>query len=365
MAHVKNRPTVKTLTAVAACGLLTLAAACSSPGGSKPAATASGRPSGSATASSPATSAAPAVQLTPTQAKQAFDAFFPHYAALAKNHTAADVPQLTTGVQAQVMAFDAAKDLGLLVSPQLTERFYVPRVTSYPRWFAEVGTTKSGGAAGGDLFLMVQSQSGGPWQDAYLLSWTGSAPAQLSGLAVDGQGYATAVNAGQSSLVIPPGQLAAQYTKLLAGTAGAAAGSFASGDPTTAWASTQQQIIKGAPAQGWQVSFGYSGPANSVYALRTTTGGAVVFFSFGQTSNWVALNDTPKVSGGVIPFDGRMPINLAVDAGLSTPHIKTGTHFDSTYVFQPLAVDPPAGGKVSLMDRELDGGGLTSATMSG
>jgi hypothetical protein len=361
---VRNKPGARAATAGAIiCSVLVLGTACSSsPGAAHHPSTSS---PGTSTAGGTATaspSAAAGPQLTPAQAKRAFTAFFPRYTAMVKDHTAAQVSSLTLGAQAQVAAFGAAKKIGLAPTAQKSARFYVPQVTTYPRWFVEVGATRSGGASGGDAFVMVQSQPGSPWRAVDTLSWTGSAPAQLAGISVNSQGYATAVPPSDTALVTPPGQLPSQYTQLVAGTGGASA-RYVPGDPTTEWAAVQQQIVRGAPAQGWRVSFGYTVPAGSEYALRTSSGGAVVFFAFSQSSIWQSRSSSPKFSGGATAFNGRMPISLAVDAGLSTLRPKVGTKIASTYVFEPLALDPAQGsGKISLMDHELDGGGLSSAT---
>jgi hypothetical protein len=345
-----------------ACGALTLVTACSSTpahhSSASPGSTASA-PSGGQ-ASSPAT---PAAQLTVAQAKQAFDAFFPRYDALAKDHTASQVGALTIGAQAQVMAFNVVKDTGLTTPAQLTERFYVPAAGSYPRWFVETGATRSSGAAGGDLFVMVQSQPSGPWRVADTTTWTGAAPAQLSAISLNAQGYATAVAPADTALVTSPAALPAQYAAVVAGTAGTSSSLYGEGDSTSGWSATQRQVIKGAPADGWRVSFSYAVLPDSQYALAATGGGAVVFFAFSQGSSWVSTSSAPKFSGGATPFDGRMPLVLAMDAGLSNPQFPVGTRFTSTYVFEPLALDPAHGGKISLMEHELDGGGLTAATM--
>ncbi|HEY1918004.1 MAG TPA: hypothetical protein VGH27_20720 [Streptosporangiaceae bacterium] len=345
-----------------ACGALTLVTACSS----TPAPHASASPGRTTTAPSGGQASSPAVaatQLTVAQAKQAFDAFFPRYDALAKDHTASQVAALTIGAQAQVMAFNAAKDTGLTTPAQLTERFYVPQTASYPRWFVETGTTRSNGAAGGDLFVMVQSQPSGPWQAADTTTWTGAAPAQLSAISLDAQGYATAVAPADTSLATAPGELPAQYAQVIAGTAGTSFSLYGAGDPTSQWAATQQQIVKGAPADGWHVSFSYAVPPSSEYALAATGGGAVVFFAFSQGSSWVSASSAPKFSGGATAFDGRMPLVLAMDAGLTNPTFRVGTRFTSTYVYEPLALDPAHGGKITLMEHELDGGGFASAAM--
>lgn len=363
-----NRSATRTMAAGAVCcGVLALGTACSnSPGPASHPSALPGRASsagGGAASGTPAASpAAAASQLTPAQARQAFTAFFPRYAATVKHHAAGQVASLALGAQAQVMAFNAAKGAGLAPAAQLTERFYVPRIKTYPRWFAEVGTTRANGASGGDVFVMVQSQPASPWRVADTFFWTGPAPAQLAAISVDAHGYAAAVLPGDTSVVTPPGQLPAQYAQVVGGT-GDASRLYAPGDPTTAWAAAQHQVARGAPAKGWRVGFDYAVPAGSEYALRAASGGAVVFFAFSQRGTWQVRSASPRFSGGAIPFDGRMPIIDAVDAGLSSPHPRIGTRITSTYVFEPLALDPArGGGKISLMDHEFDGGGLSSAT---
>jgi hypothetical protein len=57
-----------------------------------------------------------------------------------------------------------------------------------------------------------------------------------------------------------------------------------------------------------------------------------------------------------------MPLDVALEAGLSSPTVRPGTRFASTYTFESVALDPPRGqGKVSLLLAALDGGGITSA----
>ena len=120
-----------------------------------------------------------------------------------------------------------------------------------------------------------------------------------------------------------------------------------------------------APSDGWHASFSYSAPDIPAYALRTRDGGALVFFALAQNSSWTTTSSKPKFSGGPNAFDGRMPITVAIDAGLSNPSIRPGTRFTSTYVFETMAVDPARGrGKIALLSPTFDGGGVISATMS-
>lgn len=347
----------------AACGALALIAACSGAPDRAPSASPSSQATGLAgqAGPQPAATTALAAQLAPAQARQAFEAFFPRFDAMVTHHRVARVPRLTVGAEEQVRAFGTRHGTGLPPLAQESERFYVPRVTSYPRWFVEEAATHSHGAAGGDAFVMVQSRRGGPWQEADTLTWSGPRPAQLSGISVS-HGYATTVFPDHASLAVSPGQLPGQYTRLISRTADAASSPFAASDATTGWIASQQKVVKGAPSKGWQVSFGFSAPAIPAYALRTTSGGAVVFFAFGQASTWTARSSAPKFSAAANSFDGRMPLEVALEAGLSSPAVRPGTKFASSYVFESAALDPPRGqGKVSLLPSALDGGGITSA----
>jgi hypothetical protein len=348
------------------CGLLAFTAACSSspshPHGSAPSHSASA-------SSSPAAAPGPAAaQLTQAQAKQAFGAFLLRYNAMVKAHQATLVPQLTLDAEEQVRAFGTRNTTGLPAAAQVTERFYVPRLATYPRWFVEVGGTGAGGTSGGDLFVMVQSAPGGPWREADALTF-GTPPAQLAGIELDSAGYAAAVAPGDTSLVTPPGQLPGRYVQLLGGTSGTGGaggtGLFAAGDATTGWIANEQKVRSGAPSDGWNVSFGYAALAFPVYALRTTGGGAVVFFAFDQDSAWTATSSSPRFSASVSSIDGRMPVVVAVEAGLSSIHLTPGTKISSTWLYESVAADPARGqGEVSLLPSEFNGGGVTRAIKS-
>lgn len=345
-----------------ASGLLALAACSGPPAHARGSSSPPPRSMAGGQGGQPATTPpAVAAQLTPAQARQVFDAFLPRFDAMVSGHRAGLAGQLTQGAEAQVKEFAAAHAAGLPVARQDSERFYVPRLAAYPRWFVAVGTTR----AGGDLFVLAQDQSGGPWREAYTLIF-GSPPAALAGIALDARGYATAVAPGDASLAAPPGQLAARYARFLGGAGGASAAGgagFAAGEATTGWVASRQRVTSGAPPDGWSVRFGYAAPALPVYALHATGGGAVVFFAIAQDSSWTARSSSPRFSPSLTSVDGRMPLVVAVEAGLSSIHLRPGTRISSTWLYESVAADPPRGqGKITLLPPALDGGGVTAAT---
>lgn len=313
----------------------------------------------------PSSSPRPAVpQLTLGQARQAFNAFFPAYRAMIKTHDTKAALDLTTGAEGRVQQFGTAHELGLPVNGPMSETLYVPRLRGYPRWFVATGTIRSGPSVNvGQLFVVVQARQGAAWRAAEALTWFGPPGIPLSSIATDARGYATAVPADDSGLLTPPAQLPARYGELLG--AADSASLFAAGDGTTGWTARQRQVVADASANGWQVRFGYRGWTAPIFALATKNGGALVFFGFDQNSAWTATSPTPRFSGGVSSFDGRMPIDLAVLAGLSSPRLKPGTRIDGTYTYETAAFDPPRGaGRISLPSSDVLGGGVTRASLS-
>lgn len=340
--------------AVIACGVLALTTACSSSSGSHPS-------SGGKTSQSPSTSSVPsgsasgaaASQLTMAQAKQAFDALLPRYNQMAKKGSTAMVGQLTVDAEAAVQGFGTKSGGSLPAATPQAEKYYVPRLTSYPRWFVVAGSTRVYGSAGGDAFVVVQSQQGAPWRMAQVQSWIGPASPALSQIAVDSQGYATAVAPDVTSLMTPPGQLGAQYTQLAGGGSGAASSLFAAG-PAGAYPMAPPRSGPDSPASaGWDFSAAFSAPSLPVFALRTTGNGAVVFFSFAESQTWVAKSSSAKFSSGGIP------LVTAVQAGLRNTHVQAGARITLTELHETYGVDPARGqGKISVSD--LASSGLTA-----
>jgi hypothetical protein len=153
--------------------------------------------------------------------------------------------------------------------------FYIPRLASYPHWFVTRGTwtdlTGPKATAPGYL-LFDQAGPGQPWLVVNEPNLTGGSTPQI---ALSG-GYAQAVSASTASeLVVSPASLPQDTASQLDGqqTAGfslTGVGSLQDQHDKLFW---QARLPSGSTA-----SLKHT-PAGSVFALRTTGGGALVFYA--------------------------------------------------------------------------------------
>jgi hypothetical protein len=152
-------------------------------------------------------------------------------------------------------------------------KFVIPKQVGWPKFFvADTASNRSQGSRW--LLLFRRGSADEPWKADYLAV---IAPGALPALATDQQGYAVAVPAAESGLLLPPQQLSAAYTGYLQ--SGTDATDFADGPSTSqvlasrkADARTANSVTQYADQADVQGDFA---PA----ALRTEDGGALVFFA--------------------------------------------------------------------------------------
>jgi hypothetical protein len=176
--------------------------------------------------------------------------------------------------------------------------FYIPKLTSYPRWFAVGATSRASGTgshrgSGGRLaygqqhaLLFLQDRSGAPWRLAADPYPTGK---PLSGIAVDKDGYATAVPSADPQLALPPARIGAAHATLLtSGPKAPGSGGIAAGPHTT----QAYEALKTATGQfsklGADLSSQFAPSTSPVFALRTTDGGAMVWYVLRQNERYTA-----------------------------------------------------------------------------
>jgi hypothetical protein len=207
--------------------------------------------------------------------------------------------------------------------------YYIPRAepTDGTRWFvvqvSNAFAANPGKVTSTEYLLFTQAASGGPWQNAiepYLL-----AGADAPQVAVDGGGLATAVSATATSLAVAPGQLATQTAASIDGTGGgvtvADSGALADRSDQAFWRG------KLPTATVTDQNAAATGAAGQTFALRTTNGGALVFYT-----DAAELTITPP-AGSVIHL--TVPGLYSSAQGLSRAGL--------TYLDQFAAADPPAG----------------------
>lgn len=222
----------------------------------------------------------------------------------------------------------------------LTDVTYtIPKKAGWPRWFVADARANKGGDARW-LLVFIRNGLEETWQAAYL---TLVAPGALPEFTKDKDGWAEAVPADSSELTRAPEDLSKDYATYLQ----SGGGTFADGAYTSELRSTR---AKNSSKPGLATQFVDEPLTNGDFAplaLRTTDGGALVFFS---THHYVKQT---AAAGASVPTP-----NQNVRA-LTTGEIKQSLTME--FVANEVALDPAkgsAGGKVSLLSR-LEG--LTAA----
>jgi hypothetical protein len=207
--------------------------------------------------------------------------------------------------------------------------YYIARGESAtgPRWFvvqvANAFQSNPAKVTSDEYLLFTQSAPGGAWQDTiepYLLP-ASSAPR----IKVDADGLATAVSPGAGSVTVAPGQLPAVTA---ASFDGAEAGQAAIVDPGNL-ADRGDQRFWQAKVRGGQVSDTHAaaaGAAGQEFALLTTDGGALVFYT-----DAAELTITPR-AGKTLHV--TIPGLYSSGQGISRARV--------SYLEQLAAYDPPA-----------------------
>ncbi|MGY4921312.1 hypothetical protein [Streptomyces sp. 900105755] len=213
--------------------------------------------------------------------------------------------------------------------------YTIPKKAGWPRWFL----ADAHGNKGGDerwLLVFTRNSLDQPFQVAYL---TLVAPDAVPKFTTDKDGWAEDVPANSAQLAVAPGDLSRDYATYLksGGTA------FADGPHTSGWRTDRKKSTKPGLATQY-IDEPLTDGDYAPLALRTTDGGAVVFF----TTRYYAKETA--AAGTSVPAP-----NLSVKA-LTKGEIKQSLTMQ--FVSNQVALDPAGPGKVSILGRIQ---GLTSA----
>ena len=316
-------------------GALILLTSC---GGGGQAATATGSPGPAAAASG---------LLTPVQARGVFGRFLAAFRRAEAARTRAAAATVLAGPELEDQNFQPGIN-GPEVQTLTDERVYVPRLTAYPYWFLATGRPPQGGSGTGFIFLLVQSAPRAPWLDAAELFGFGQPGfmlPDLSRVALDARGYATAVQPGDASLAVPPAGLSAGFSRYF---------DAAVSHQGTAPAGYTSNLVPGilaaaraAPRYGWRV-FDTEQPRNSpVYALRLAGGGAAVLYLTGESTGWQAASAATGLSAPQAAFYSGAAPPPQITQKLHLTSVRPGLRIVGTLVDEHLAMDPPRGGVVA------------------
>ncbi len=171
----------------------------------------------------------------------------------------------------------------------------VPRLTTYPYWFAATAERRYGHDHGhaqesrkAVLVLMRESERD-RWRIAFssLLDKGQSMP----DVELDAEGYATALDTRDESVTISPHLMGPLHATIAEeGTGGFAAGLIAGGPHTTGYFSQikkTERVAKDRDCMNYDSIF--AATTFPVFALRTPAGGAVVMYSLLRTTSWTPV----------------------------------------------------------------------------
>ncbi|MFE1247463.1 hypothetical protein [Streptomyces sp. NPDC058741] len=220
---------------------------------------------------------------------------------------------------------------------ELTDaKFTIPKKAGWPRWFLVDAAGNKGGSARW-LLVFTRSSLGDPFQVAYL---TLVAPGKVPEFKEDADGWAESVPVDASGLATAPGALSEAYSTYLKN----GGDTFADGAHTSQWRALRQ---KNAKKPGLVTQYIDEPLTNGDYAplaLRTTDGGALVFFTTRHYEKQTAHTGTS------VPTP-----NKDVQA-LTKGEIKQSLTME--FVSNEVALDPKGPGEVTILGRIQ---GLTAA----
>jgi hypothetical protein len=274
---------------------------------------------------------------------------------------------------------DIRRDLPALAPPAYTApAFYLPAQSEYPRFFVVAVTQKLTGdqssvaaaphavdgaevyPSGPELMLFEQASTAASWLLASASSL--AAGEALPKLATDSAGYIPTVTPSAAMLLAKPEEVGALQAAVVDdGPASTATAAVADGQLTTGLYRGALNHADGLTAPHGDVyQWELEGTSYPGFALRTATGGALVFYA-------MALDTTVAVPDYISKADhvrsGR-PIQVPAEVQRLLPSGQPAPLIDleSEQLLSFAAVDPAStGSKIHVI---AVGGGLTSATAS-
>ncbi len=296
-------------------------------------------PAAAKTTHTPAAAASAAPPLTVAQASSIFTAFLPKFEQLASNPS--QVSQLTAGPETVVETFLAGR-AGPAAGTLTGERFLVPTLAGYPRWFLAAGSATD---QQGFVFLMVQQSAGGPWREAAELYDLSPSPQILPDLTAAGfadSSLESPVAADDTSLTTEPSALSPAYARYLDD--GARGNSFLPGSYTTGYVDSNQQIAAGTATEGWRYADRQSASGLPVYGLALPSGaGAMVIFYTKDTTSWTATSSTAAIPASTSTSSDTPPAQFLSELGITSA--RPGLQVIATSYDECLAFVGPTGAK--------------------
>jgi hypothetical protein len=229
--------------------------------------------------------------------------------------------------------------------------FYVPALTTWSEWFmvAVPRTATSGAAAGTTASTILLFEKRGPGQP-----WTVDGSVVLNqplpAIALDKNGYATALSTADSDLLLPPDVVGPSQAAVVdQGPTAASAAVVADGPLTTGWYQAQNAQAQSAAARGLQYQWLLEGSDFALFSLKTADGGALVMY--GMYLN--TLTQHPGLATGA-------PIPVPAPFAPLTGPTQVGYHsVTANWTYEFAAFDPPPAAHNAKLQVIASAGGPT------
>jgi hypothetical protein len=282
------------------------------------------------------------------------------------NHDQLLAESLTSSAQVNILQaqYAIAGNTGAAVTAPTYGKptLYVPKLTTYPQWFIAVAPEVPAHGGAGQTAVMVfdRTEPSTSWTLNGTVHLTGNAPAL--NVKLDRKGYATALATTDKNLLFRPDEVGAMQASLADdGPSSPATKVVESGPLTTGYYWTNQAYAAKARPDHLVYTWQMEGTSYPFFALRTTDGGAIVFYTMslnGQTEPVSKPPAHPKHTPPAIPVPAQLKPLLPPDQAPFTEELDRGS------TLQFLAVDPASAGHGNAQSKLRiigSGGGLTYA----
>jgi hypothetical protein len=191
-----------------------------------------------------------------------------------------------------------------------------PKFAEHPKWFFAALTDRGGSQPTRHIIVLVQDRPGGPWRAAYTPLTTSPVTGPLAA-GVDVADFPEVAPQDDASLVLPPARLSGALADVL--NRGSRSGDYRA-LTLAPWIKSDYQSLRqfktSFQRNGWTGAAGYSGTAMPTYAVRTTSGGALVWsavelkVAFRHTRSGNGINWQHSDWGDLLrPFTGVSTVN--------------------------------------------------------
>lgn len=298
---------------------------------------------------------------TPASALGVYNSFVTANRVALANHDELLALSLLTGSQYSITSatYAVATARGQLMTGPVygAPTLYVPKLTTYPQWFMATAPERpaTGGATQTALLVFDRLDAEAAWALSGSAVLDAGAPAPH--VAVDKAGYATALATSDQALKLRPDVVGAIHATVADdGPSSAAAPVVQAGPQTTGLYQANAAIARQVAAHSDSYTWELEGTSYPFFALRTTDGGALVFYTMALATSTVAAHLPPAHGQAKLPVI-QVPTAFKSLVPATHPPFQHGLNVNSTYSY--IALDPAATAQKALLQVIGMGGAAT------